>query len=152
MVGLYFLVKSCKREGEVTSRYRVENEPSPAELVYQRVLESSPVSLYDQSLNIFAQAACPICLLPFTTGQRIRKTVCMHICHKACIESWIKAKANQVPTCPTCNLNLINNSDVLTQASAAQSNVQPTHPPENNTTQSYVLNGGEQDVSANVIE
>eukprot|EP00826_Nyctotherus_ovalis_P012533 TRINITY_DN13322_c0_g1_i14.p3 TRINITY_DN13322_c0_g1~~TRINITY_DN13322_c0_g1_i14.p3 ORF type:complete len:136 (-),score=11.08 TRINITY_DN13322_c0_g1_i14:225-632(-) len=133
---------------EVRNRYREEAEVVPAEVIYTRVLESSPVTAYTPSVNTFAQAACSICLLPFDAGQYIRKTVCNHIFHQGCIESWIRAKINQELTCPMCKFYLITNESHVVPVEQSHmhinsSNVSVVAAQESNATQGDVSGSDE---------
>lgn len=133
---------------EVRNRYREESEVVPAEVLYTRVLQSSPVLAYNPSVNTFAQAACSICLLPFDAGQFVRKTACNHIFHQGCIESWIRAKINQELTCPMCKFDLIINENHAVPVRRSEvrmnsSNMIVIAPQESNATQGDVSGSDE---------
>lgn len=47
---------------------------------------------------------CPICLVDFENGDRVRKLPCKHMYHPECIDAWVKKTKN----CPLCKEELGN--------------------------------------------
>ena len=75
---------------------------------YDKILLESPETNYDASANAYKQVLCCVCLAELAHSCLIRKLICSHIFHKDCIESWIKTKISNLPTCPVCNVVLTN--------------------------------------------
>ena len=109
------LVKYCveKRNArQISNRYIIDPSPSEIEERYKKILKIIPEVSYDKSKDKYEQANCSICLSEFENGTRIRMLSCKHIFHTGCIESWIKAKINSDPKCPTCNTELKTEVDL----------------------------------------
>ena len=108
LYGLISCVRYCLqgRSAQVLTQFQSREWLEHANDRYENILGESSEGTYEIAANKFAQAACSICLVEFEDKCPIRKLICSHIFHKACIETWIKAKINAIPRCPMCNAEL----------------------------------------------
>ncbi|KRX00573.1 hypothetical protein PPERSA_12792 [Pseudocohnilembus persalinus] len=61
---------------------------------YSEILENVP--------ELSDQTECIVCLLNFSPEEQCRLTVCFHIFHKQCLDTWVKKNGN----CPFCRHGL----------------------------------------------
>ena len=74
----------------------------------RKILGECTECRFDRKNNKYQQTSCAICLAEFPENGVLRKLKCEHIFHADCIGVWIKAKINNVPKCPICNVELIS--------------------------------------------
>lgn len=85
---------------------RLQDFPSPGLSDEQLELISSSIEIMGVGQqSIRDEPTCPICLEPFTAGERMRRLYCTHGFHQECVDSWLK----RIPTCPLrCPIEIPN--------------------------------------------
>ncbi|CAL1161060.1 unnamed protein product [Cladocopium goreaui] len=85
---------------------RLQDIPSPGLSDEQLELISSSIEIMGVGQqSIRDEPTCPICLEPFTAGERMRRLYCTHGFHQECVDSWLK----RIPTCPLrCPIEIPN--------------------------------------------
>ena len=90
--------------------------------IYNKILEESIISLYSSDCSKYTQTTCAICLERFVENVQITFLICHHIFHKDCIEQWIKAKLDENPKCPICNIKLYGNRKKISKDAIPSNN------------------------------
>ncbi|CAF3690638.1 unnamed protein product [Rotaria sp. Silwood1] len=76
----------------------------------QRILDKTPIIIFNSNKktnhSIDNDSVCAICLESFIDNDKIRKLICLHYFHTACIDPWLLA--NQ--SCPLCNRNILEDN------------------------------------------
>eukprot|EP00831_Metopus_contortus_P043170 TRINITY_DN34677_c0_g1_i2.p1 TRINITY_DN34677_c0_g1~~TRINITY_DN34677_c0_g1_i2.p1 ORF type:complete len:373 (-),score=30.82 TRINITY_DN34677_c0_g1_i2:28-1146(-) len=105
--GVITCIRLCmkNRSPPVVTLFQSREWLEGAEGRANRILAESPEGTFDKQSK-FQELKCAICLDEFQERCPIRTLKCGHIFHKLCIESWIKAKINEIPKCPMCNSEL----------------------------------------------
>ena len=110
LLVIYIVVSSiqcCTKSSEMSRRsiweYKQYEWSKNSNFRIKNILKSCPESLFQSDTGKYIQKSCTVCLGEFTENEPIRKLMCSHIYHANCIESWIKAKINEIPKCPVCN-------------------------------------------------
>ncbi|KAL0909006.1 hypothetical protein M5K25_023527 [Dendrobium thyrsiflorum] len=106
VLGLYSLIRFTLRWGQ---RLLFETtEATVAQLATTGLKKSDlrqiPVAIYGSSTNI-STAECPICLIEFCEGEKVRLLpTCNHGFHVCCIDKWLSSHSS----CPTCRHSLLD--------------------------------------------
>lgn len=87
----------------------IANNDDDDEQMMSTFMENVPVKLPDETRNTIGitkygsddnekYSSCSICLENFKQEENMRRLLCTHIFHPACIDSWF----DQSPCCPVC--------------------------------------------------
>ena len=92
---VHYLVKQ-RRQRHGMRQYRGSYDRKIVD--FTKCIHAEPMK-YQQSLDIFEQQVCMICLEQFTEQENITKMSCNHLYHTSCIRIWVKQKL----CCPICS-------------------------------------------------
>merc|ERR1712154_627687 len=71
----------------------------------------------NQPNNDAEEEVCPVCLVDYEDGDKIRTLPCGHYFHKDCIDSWLQNNSS----CPTCRFSLYDNGNATTGSTSVSS-------------------------------
>ena len=85
--------------------------PSRGRGLHPEIIDTIPEKIYTSSEHRSGtdgtndgdeEECCPICLVEYEEGDKLRMLPCGHFMHKHCVDSWLQNN----PSCPTCRYSL----------------------------------------------
>ncbi|GMH28692.1 hypothetical protein Nepgr_030535 [Nepenthes gracilis] len=86
-------------------------------------LRQIPVLEYGSSKVSIPSTDCPICLVDFVDGEKVRVLpTCNHVFHVKCIDTWLVSRSS----CPNCRLSLLESCSTAPSGESTAGGAWPT--------------------------